>query len=656
MDEDHAQALEEAYNRGIMPPDMKSAYEEAKSRGIVKGSAAPVGEDVIRSVAAAPRKVVEGLVGLPGTVEHGITAGQNWLNEQVTGGLNKLGLDAGQPTPLKNYLPTPEDIQEKTSNFIGPSYQSQTNPGKYAGAITQGALGAAAGGAGSIIPNLLIGGASGAGSEAAQQYMPNHPIIAGLLGGIGGGATAIAGGKGWQALRNYTEAGSTGERIGNILGTSSVPAGAVRRVAKSAADDQLTVPGAVATQSALGPKDAMIMDLGQQLQGRAEQMAVQPGAAQNTVLNAVKGRTGPFGANAAQRIADDLNAHLGPPQDVVHLIDRVDQWVQQKAQPLYEDVMKNNQNVSIPLQIQQRPAVKAAMGQAESIAANYGTKVSESAPNLEYWDYVKKAMDHRINGMMRSGMDDLSSSQKADLGGLINAKQALVSHLDAVTGGKYAEARQVASTKPELHDALDFGRSIFNSKLLPEEVTAHIADMSVPAREVAKIGARRELERTLSNVRNESAKARSFLDTNNNSAKISALWGPDAAQAISNRVAAENTFQNATEQITGNSRTAVRTELAKDTANPSPGDYHATLTGYIGAPIKSGLAYALRHGMENTRSGISDILTAKGQQLPAVVEQLLKYNKGAAARQTAPVGQQMKALARALMAQQAGQQ
>ncbi len=643
MDDDHAQALAEAYNRGIMPPDMKTAYEEAKSRGLLGASSAPVGQDIVSSIAAAPRKVAEGLIGLPGTMRQGVGAAMDYL----TG----TPVDA---TPKYNILPTPQDIQAQTSKAIGPSYQPQTTPGKYAGMATEGAVGALAG-PGSIMSKLLIGGASGLGSEAAQQYAPDHPIIAGLLGGVGGGAAAIAAGKGLQAVRNYASAKSAGSEIGDILGTQPPPPGAVRRLAKSAADDQLTVPGAVATQASLGPNDAMVMDLGRQLQGRAEQMAVQPGAAQNTVLNAVEGRTGPYGANAAQRISQDLNAHLGQPQDVVHLIDRVDQWVQHKAAPLYKEVMANNQNISIPSQISERPAVQSAMGQAEGIAANYGKKVSETAPNLEYWDYVKKAMDHRINGMMRSGMDDLSSSQKADLGGLINAKQALVSHLDNVTGGKYAEARQVAATKPELHDALDFGRSVFNSKLLPEEVTAHIADMSIPAREVAKIGARRELERTLSNVRNESAKARAFLDTNNNSAKISALFGPDAAEAISNRVAAENTFQQATENIARNSRTAVRQELAKDTANPSPGDYHATLTGYIGAPIKSGLAYALQHGMENTRSGISNMLAAKGQQLPAVVEQLLGYNKARMAHQTAPTSEQLKTLARALLSQQLGQ-
>ena len=279
----------------------------------------------------------------------------------------------------------------------------------------------------------------------------------------------------------------------------------------------------------------------------------------------------------------------------------------------------------------------------------------QAHPTLEYWDYVKKAMDHRINGMMRSGIDDLSSSQKADLGGLINAKQSLVSHLDAVTQGEYATARQVASTKPELHDALDFGRSIFNSKLLPEEVTAHINDMSMPARAMAQVGARRELERTLSNVRNEGAKARAFLDTNNNSAKIAALFGPGAAKAISDRVAAENTFQQATQNISQNSRTALRQQLARDTTAINPADIHASVLGVVGAPITAPLAYALRHGMERTRGGISDILTASGGQIPPIVEQLMKYNAARAAHQTAPAGQQASALARALMAQQAGQ-
>ena len=124
------------------------------------------------------------------------------------------------------------------------------------------------------------------------------------------------------------------------------------------------------------------------------------------------------------------------------------------------------------------------------------------------------------------------------LGGLLSAKGSLGQFLDTATKGEYANARKIAATKPQLHEAMDFGRSIFNSKLLPEEVQAHIADLSMPEAAMVQVGARRELERTLSNVRNESAKARSFLDTNNNLAKISASIRTSRRQtAISARIA-----------------------------------------------------------------------------------------------------------------------
>lgn len=612
-----------------------------------------VGGDILRSVAAAPRKVVEGLAGLPGAAQSGVHAGMDWLTGTQTPGIEN--------TPgVPNLLPTPQAIQAQTSKALGPSYQPQTTPGKFAGAATEGVTGAMMG-PGGLMAKVLMGTGSGLGSEAAGEQFHGSPYepVARLAGGVAGGMGTIAAGKGVEAARNYSAAKSTGAEIGNILGTDPIKAGAVRRVGQSAADDGLTVQGARDAQAALGHDEAMVMDLGRQLQGRAEQMSVQPGKAQNTVLDAVEGRTGEFGSEASRRAKDTLDTHLGPSQDVVALKDRIHGIVQQHATPAYEKVMGAYPVVQVPDTITNRPVIAHAMKNAETLARNYGEQISApgvtAVPSLKYWDYVKKDLDRRINGMMRTGVDDISSAEKADLGGLLNAKKALVQHLDTVTNGEYAAARKIASTKPELDEAMDFGRSIFSSKLLPEEVSAHIADLSLPAQAMAQIGARREIERAIGQVRNEGAKARAFLDTNNNLQKIESLFGPDAARAIEARVAAENTFQSATETIARNSRTAVRTELAKDTATPNFGDYHTTATGIVTAPIKSGLAYALEHGMTNTRSGISDILTAKQGKLPAVVEQLLKFNEKKASNATTPVGVQSKALLRALLSEQASQ-
>jgi hypothetical protein len=294
------------------------------------------------------------------------------------------------------------------------------------------------------------------------------------------------------------------------------------------------------------------------------------------------------------------------------------------------------------------------MKQAEGVAANYGEKVSSSVPDLRYWDYVKKSLDRRINGMMRTGMDDLQSFDKADLGGLLNAKNALVSHLDTVTNGEYAAARRIAASKPELDEAADFGRSIIGSKALPEEVKAHFDDLSVPAQKMAQVAMRRQIEQDISNVRNSGGKGRSLLNTTNNLTKIEDVFGVNAARAIENRILAEDTFQEATTKVANQSRTAVRTQLAKDTADSSLGDFRTTATGIVTAPVTAGVGYALKHGMGKTREGISDVLAAKGQQISPIVQALLDYNKARAAHAGTPTGVQAKALIRALMGEQLG--
>ncbi len=578
----------------------------------------------------------------------------------------------GPTPPDVNQMFGSENIKKKVEGVAGPLYEAKSEPGKYVQSGLE-SVPAALIGPGGMVAKAAMGVGSGIGSQflgSKYEGTPFEPWARMIGGAVGGGAT-MAGGKGVEAVQNMSAANRTGEAIGNILGTDSIKSGAVNRVAGSLAEDNITPASAAAKQAALGPQDAMVMDMGRQMQGRAEAVAQHPGKAQNLVLDAVEGRTGEFGSGARQRIGDTLDQHLGLSQNVVHVLDNVDALVQQQAKPAYEKVMADFPVINVPSEITSRPAVAQAMKGAESLAKNYGEKLSTqetktilagdgyhiaedintpAQPSLKYWDYVKKGMDQRINGMMRHGMDDLSSAEKADLGGLINAKQALVNHLDGVTGGQYEAARRIAATKPELHEAMDFGRSIFSSKLLPEEVAAHITDLSIPAQGMVQVGARRELERVLDSARNDGAKARAFLDTNNNTQKIEHLFGPQAAQAIENRVAAENTFQNATQDIAKNSRTSVRQQLRADTETPAPARIDTTLTGLALKPAKSLMAYALEHGMANTRTGIGQILTAKDQNLIPVVKQLLGYNTKKASNAAAPLNQQAGALIRALVA------
>jgi hypothetical protein len=628
-------------------------------------------QDVIKSAAVGLPKGAISLAGaIPDIASTMKGAANNYLFDPLFNAISGPQKEGPKPFDL-NERAGSAAIKRGVESVTGPLYDPKSTEGKFAQAATE-AVPASLFGPGSTAVKTVIGLGSGLGGETLAQKFAGTPFEpwARLVGGIIGGAGTAVGTKGVEAARNYSAAKSTGQELGNILGTDAIKPGAVRRTAQSAADDELSLTGAQTSQANLGP-EAMVMDLGRQMQGRAEAVSLHPGKAQNTVLDAVEGRTGEFGSGARTRIEDTLNKHLGPNENVVKLMDDVDELVRQRATPAYEKVMTDHPVINVPAEITSRPAVAQAMKGAESLAKNYGEKLATSETrtilsgpgyhiaddvalpaqtSLKYWDYVKKGLDQRINGMMRHGMDDLSSAEKADLGGLLNAKQSLVSYLDQATNGAYADARRIAATKPELHEAMDFGRSIFNSKLLPEEVAAHIDGLSIPAQAMAQVGARRELARVLDSARNDGAKARNFLDTNNNRQKIASLFGEDAAQAIESRVAAENTFQNATESIARNSRTVRRQELIKDTETPSPARVDTTLTGLALKPVKAGFAYALEHGMQNTRKGIADILTAKGGQIDPIVEQLLKYNQAKSANAATPLSHQAAALVRALLA------
>lgn len=636
---------------------------QAASNWKAPQSAKDVAYDVAASGAAGLGEGTAQFFGGLGDVRGAVASGADYL-------ANKAGISPETYDRIKNaggavanvvaphlamaarYAPTSEDLQRGMERYTGEFHQPQTTAGRYTKAATA-AIPSAMLGPEALGVKLATGVGSGIGGEALGDVFAGSPYerYARMLGTVLGGVGAAGVGQGVAAARNYSAASSAGREIGQALGTAPVGAGAVRRMGQSVADDALTLPGVAQTQARLGP-EAMLMDAGRQMQGRAEAVALPLGRAQNTILDAVEGRTGELGAGARQRIGATLDQELGPSRNVVELGDEVHGIVQQYAHPAYERVMAAHPVVYDDTlhQLAQRPAIAEGMHRARGVAANYGEILEDAQPSLRFWDYVKKSMDQRINGMMRTGYDDLSSAQKADLGGLLNAKQALVQHLDRVTNGEYQGARRIAASRPELDEALDFGRSIFGAKQLPEQVAAQIHDLSVPARAMAQIGARREIERVLDSVRNDGAKARAFLDTNNNVEKIRLLFGDRAAHAIVNRVGAENTFQDATQTIARNSRTATRQQMIHDTETPSPGRLDTTLTGVVARAGKAGLAYALANGMERTRGDMANMLTARGDRVSQIVEALLNYNSQRAANAASPAGEYRGAIIRELMA------
>jgi hypothetical protein len=180
---------------------------------------------------------------------------------------------------------------------------------------------------------------------------------------------------GIKSAKTAGAARSAAGEASQLLG-EEIPAGAVSRVAKDIRNDALTPAAAAARVQELGP-EAMLLDTGRPLQGRAEAIATQPGVGQNRVLNAVENRTGSFGDATAQRIKDTLNREMGQAPDIVSARQAVERAIDQQAKPLYDAVMADHPVVDVPGNITGRPAVAQAMKDAVSLARNYGERLSQ---------------------------------------------------------------------------------------------------------------------------------------------------------------------------------------------------------------------------------------------------------------------------------------
>ena len=621
---------------------------------------------------------VAGLGALPGIVTDlgakGIGAASDFVSDTL--GVPRYQPPA-KPGPIAEALgklPTYESMSKEIQNrYYGGAepYKPQTKYGEYAHSVGEMVPGVA-GGEGTLLMKGAQAIGAGVGAEGLGEYFKGTALepYARMVGGLFGGTSVAGGSKAVEGARNFNAGKSTGAEIAKVIGGEDLKPGAVKRVGQNVTDEELTAPQAAAKADQLGP-DAMLLDMGHQLEGRADFMAQSPGKAQNTIYRPIADRV----EDVPAQLKSVLDKHMGPSQDIVQLQNQIEDFSKKYVSPAYKALEEKYPvlNDGILQDLAQRPVIKEAMSRAENLAKNYGEDLGTTEtktilhgdgyhiaddvqraaqPSIRYWDYVKKGLDQRINGMMRNGIDDLSSAQKADLGGLLNAKNALVEHLDNLTGGEYAQVRRLAATKPAMQEAVDFGRSIFSDKLLPEEVAAHVKNLSIPEQRMVEIGARREIENRVGAPGDEGRKLRSLLSSPNNSQKLTNLLGSAANGEIQNSVAAADQFQRVSNKI-HNSRTATRIAGMNDTNAPAF-NQNPTILGAAAALPRMGMNYALEHGMANTRDDISRILTAKGDQIDPVVKALLNYNATRASNAATPLNQQAATLIRALISGAAG--
>lgn len=300
--------------------------------------------------------------------------------------------------------------------------------------------------------------------------------------------------------------------------------------------------------------------------------------------------------------------------------------------PAYDRLMAQHPVVTVPSDVSNRPAVAQAMKDAVSLAKNHGEKIhgetelktilsgdgyhiaddvaNPAKTSLRYWDYVKKAIDARIEGLKGSGggIQALNGKEVADFGGLVAARKALVDHLDAIAPN-YKATRQGAAAFFGAENALEAGEKFVMSGSNIHEARIALRRMSVPERELFARGFASDLADKIERAGdNRNVLNSVFLNNGPARQKIEMALGVSRAREFEAMLRVEGLIHRAHQAVTGNS-TTVRQAAESGLAG---GGAVAAFEGLkehdfnpmhvLAAALGAG---AIRHGAQKIDSGVA---------------------------------------------------
>lgn len=533
-------------------------------------------------------------------------------------------------------------------------------------AVAPAAFGAGGGG---LLARSVASGVSGAalgGSDAAVRSGGEvRPTVIGALAGGGAGAAAPAAGRaigtGWQRLRDWRAARSAANAAG-------IDHSVLSRLGRAVRDDGLDPAAIGQRMQELGP-DAMLMDLGPNLQRQAGALAATPGRGQEIVRGAIANRQ----AGAGGRVGGALDDALGQPFDTLALADDIVTRRSAAARPLYQSAYQDGANGVWSPELERMagsPMVADAMrkaaatGQDRAILDGFGsfnprvtftqdgrlvfnqTRPGGSPlyPDLQYWDYVKRNLDDIAGEAARAGRGSQASVART-------MASRLRDELDRAVPS-YRAAREAYAGPSAVMEAMEEGQAVFRNAVTPAQLRRQIASMGQAERDAFIQGARAQVADIMGTARNDALAARSMFQRGYNRDKLEILLGRDQAQRLTQALDAETAFTRTRDIVTGNSETAARSAAMREIAG-DPGGHFGLREGYMaggilggvrsaGVRAVEGLARALSSaGQETRNAGLAQILTDPNYR--GIAEALARS-------QGVPVNDEsIQAIARALM-------
>ena len=484
----------------------------------------------------------------------------------------------------------------------------------------------------------VYGGIYGAGEgDTSGERMVNATVGAGIGLGLGAAMPPIA------------------EGVGRLMKRQAQPQGPLtnmnREAVANVADDMRADRMSQIVPDGMLP-EAMLADLGPNLQGQAGAIARRPGEGQTIVKDALGATVGEGRrAGAAQRITGAVDEALGPAQNLVQLEDQILNQSRAAARPYYERF--NNTPVQPTPRLQQLLTFAEENGivrAADDAMAREATITGQPAsPNMRL-EFIKREFDRlsKYSNTPTGGLDAHTAGQYRQLAAVFrNEVDSILSAQDSAARGvrpeqgvsSWQQARGLAGTGLQFREGLEQGADAFKRGTHPDQMRADLAGMESG---VQRSGFDQGARGAIRDIMGQSGTQ--FGPTGDSAAmrifgsdfardKLRQVAGDQGADQILGRLGAEARYEQTRQAAVGNSVTAAMQQAMKrfdktsavDTALDPTVGMLGTVKQFARWSINKMTAGYLDERSRAVAVDAARILTAQGPERDSYIRELTSF-------------------------------
>lgn len=304
-----------------------------------------------------------------------------------------------------------------------------------------------------------------------------------------------------------------------------------------------------------------LMDVSEPVRTVAAGLANSPKtpAAQNVMRSAYDQRVSER-QNVVQKAMDET---LGPPINVKEYLDQLTENVRKVGAQRINPALEGAQPIGVlPIAARIDEVIKAP-GTADEVIKRLSKLKDQLTAEAGKDGFIDPQKLHGIQWRLRAEADNLAKSatgsERSLAAPLFNARNDMVSAIDAASGGKYKPALAGFRDESHVKDAFEKGFDIFKTggvQDFPEYWRAWIKDAQPAEIAAAKVGAITAARRNIEGMQGGSRRGETILGPTFNKDKVSALFGEQQTNQLSGLLEDARNMSHTNSLLYQNSKTA----------------------------------------------------------------------------------------------------